>query len=364
MSFTGPLVLTNPYALPDVRRGSETLIQSLGSWLQPRLPAGVSVLAGGPRRSVYALDGLRYERVAAPELRRLHRDLDAEVTFVPAMARRLRREGPALVHSFLYTDAAAARLAGAPYVVSYGGIALPEPFRARRLKWRAFQFASARARRVFCPSRAAADHMLRAYGYPAEILPNGVDTASYHRPGVESEPGLILCASTPDDRRKRVDILFGAFDRLAPGRVDLRLVVAGGARPETQRALLSLLDDRLRARVTFLGDLEPSELRAWYARASVTCLPSLYEAFGLVLVESLAAGTPVVGADHGAIPEIVTPDVGALFAPDDPDSCAAAIAQVLDRGDPLLGQDCRKRASKFDWGAVGPMYLAAYEEAV
>lgn len=364
MSLPGPLVLTNPFALPDVRRGSETLIQSLGSWLQPKLPAGVSVLAGGAGASAYQLDGLGYRRVKAPDLRRLHRDLDTEVTFVPEMSVRLRQARPALVHSFLYTDAAAARMARVPYVVSYGGIALPGPFRVRRLKWRLFHFASAGARRVFCPSEAAAGHMRKVYGYAAEVLPNGLDTSPYWQPGTEREPGLILCASTPDDRRKRAEILIRAFGRLAPDRSGLRLALAGSARPSTQQELLSLLDDQWHHRVSFLGDLDPGELRAWYSRAALTCLPSLNEAFGLVLVESLAAGTPVVGADHGAIPEIVTPEVGRLFEPDDPESCAAAIGDVLDRTGPGTQEECRKRASKFDWDTVGPLYLAAYEEAV
>jgi phosphatidylinositol alpha-mannosyltransferase len=363
VSGAGPLVLTNPFALPDVRRGSETLIQSLGSWLAPRRPGGVSVMAGGARADSYRLDGLAYQRVRAPDLRRLHRDLDAEVTFIPGMARQLRRGRPALVHSFLYTDAAAARIAGVPYVVSYGGIALPDRFRAHRLKWELFHFASAQARRVFCPSAAAADHLKRAFGYTAEVLPNGVNTARYRRPGTPRDPGLILCASTPDDGRKRVEVLVRAFGLLAPARPDAHLVLAGSASPATRRELLALLDDGLHPRVRFVGDLDPDALTDWYAQAAVTCLPSLNEAFGLVLIESLAAGTPVVGADHGAIPEIVTPEVGGLFAPDDPRSCAAAIDRVLGAADRATGEECRKRASKFDWDAVGPLYLAAYEEA-
>lgn len=363
MTLPGPLILTNPYALPDVRRGSETLIQGLGGWLGPRMPAGVSVMAGGSGASSYQLDGLRYRRVKAPDLRRLHRDMDPEVTFVPGLTLRLRQARPALVHSFLYTDAAAARMAGIPYVVSYGGIALPGRFRTRRVKWKLFHFASARARRVFCPSMAAAEHMRTEYGYPAEVLPNGLDTSPYWQPGIERDPGLILCASTPDDRRKRVEVLVRAFGRLAPARPDLRLVLAGSAGPSTQRDLLAFLDDRLRPRVRFVGDLEASELRTWYSTAALTCLPSLNEAFGLVLVESLAAGTPVVGADHGGIREIVLPEVGALFEPDDPQSCATALQSVLDSGDQAMEQECRQRASKFDWDSVGPLYLAAYEEA-
>jgi phosphatidylinositol alpha-mannosyltransferase len=340
------------------------LIQGLGSWLQPRLPAGVSVLAGGERAAAYELDDLSYRRVRAPDLSRAYRDLDPEVTFVPAMAARLRQAGPALAHSFLYTDAAAARLAGVPYVVSYGGIALPGPFRTRRLKWRLFHFASTRARRIFCPSAAAADHMRREFGYAAEVVPNGLDTAPYWQPEIERDPNLIFCASTPDDRRKRVEILVQAFGRLAPARPDLHLALAGSATDSTRQTLLALLDEPVRRRVRFIGNLDPTELRGWYARAALTSLPSLHEAFGLVLVESLAAGTPVVGARHGGIPEIVTPEVGALFEPDDAEACAAAIDDVLNCANGSAEEDCRNRATKFDWETIGPQYLNAYEEAL
>lgn len=364
MSFDGPVVLTNPFALPDVNRGSETLIQGLARWLGPRVPAGVSVLAGGRRSETYTIDGVSYRRVHSADLRRVHRELDAEITFVPAMAARLRRDRPALVHSFLYPDAAAARLAGIPYVVSYGGIALPDRFRKMRVRWRLFHLASRQARRVFCPSRAAADHMRNVYGYPAEVLPNALHAADYWMPEVEREPGLILCAATPDDTRKRVDILFKAFALLAGTDSRVSLAIAGGAKPSTRQALFDLLPEETRSRVRFLGNLEPTELRQWYARSDLTCLASVNEAFGMVLVESLAAGTPVVGARHGAIPEIVTPEVGTLFEPDDPSSCADAIRNVLNCGLGAMAEDCRNRAAKFDWDTVGQQYLSAYEEAV
>lgn len=363
MTFAGPLVLTNPHALPDVRRGSETLIQSLGSWLRPRVGGGVTVMAGGPP-GTYEIDGLRYRRVIAPDLRRIQGELDAEVTLIPGLAARIRLARPALVHSFLYPDAAAARLAGVPYIVSYGGIADAEKFRRWPLRWQLFHLASRRARRVFCPSRAAADHMRKVYGYQAEVLPNGLNVADFWQQSVERDGNLLLCASTPDDGRKRVEVLFGAFDRLAATMPDLHLVVAGSARSDTRSRLTELLGTGAKGRVRFLGELDPVSLRDWYSRAALTCLPSVNEAFGMVIVESLAAGTPVVGANHGAIPEIVTPQVGALFEADDPASCAAAISSVLVWGNGVMVEECRKQAAKFDWQTVGPQYLAAYEEAL
>jgi phosphatidylinositol alpha-mannosyltransferase len=315
------------------------------------------VLAGGPRRSRYRWDDVDYELVRAPDLRRVHPDLDPESTLVPGMTALLARRRPGVVHSFLYADALAARLSRLPYVVSYGGIALPEPFRRRPIKWRMFHAATRGAGKILCPSRAAADHMKDAFGYPATVVANGLDTSPYWQPDVEREPGLVLCAATADDRRKRVAVLVDAFGLLAE-RADVRLVLAGAASDTTRAELLGRLSGPTRARVEFIGSVAPAELRTWYARASVTCLPSVNEAFGMVLVESLAAGTPVVGAAHGAIPEIVTPDVGATFPPEDPESCAAALGGIL--GAPPGPEDCRRRAANFDWQEVGPGYLSIY----
>jgi glycosyltransferase involved in cell wall biosynthesis len=82
----------------------------------------------------------------------------------------------------------------------------------------------------------------------------------------------------------------------------------------------------------------------------------------MVLVESLAAGTPVVGADHGAIPELVDATVGATFTADDPEACARALDDVLGRDDDReLVTRCRARAASYDWSVVGPMVLDLYD---
>lgn len=360
---TGPdrVCLTSAYALPHVRRGTETLVHGLATWLQGE-GVDAAVVTAGPARRDYGHDGVRYLRVAAPDLSRHHWDLEPDVTLVAAMAARLAVLRPPLVHSFLYPDAAAARLARRPYVVTYGGIALADRFRAHRVRWKLFHLATRGARRVICPSRAAASHLWNEYGYQAEVIPNAVDVARYAS-RAPTEAGLVFCASTPDDRRKRVEVLVDAFDRVAGQRADVRLVLAGAASPETRRALLDRLRDPHRSRVQFVGDLGADELAGWYARASLVCLPSLNEAFGMVLVEAMAAGTPVVGARHGAIPEVIDDSVGATFEPDDAAACASALLGVMDMAaQPAVGQACLARAANYDWSAVGPRLLAVYRE--
>ena len=361
---TPQVALTTPFGLPEVSRGTETLVHALARWLVDE-GQDVAVVCGSSQPGRSTLDAVPYHRVRAPDLRRAHRDLDPELTIVPAMAVELRRARPDVVHSFLYSDALAARLARIPYVVSYGGIVRPDAFDGHRLRRRAFLAGTAGATAVLAPSRAAADHLQRVFGIDARVVPNVVRVDDWPADDGAHEPGRILCAATPDDRRKRVDVLVAAFARLYDrGRRDLRLVLAGRCGAVRRAELLAAAGAAAPA-IELTDDLDPAALAVEYGRASISCLPSLNEAFGLVVVESLASGTPVVVADHGALPELVDDEVGRRFAPDDVDGCAAALASLLDavEADPGIRHRCRGRAARYDVAAVGPVLVDLYREA-
>jgi glycosyltransferase involved in cell wall biosynthesis len=107
-------------------------------------------------------------------------------------------------------------------------------------------------------------------------------------------------------------------------------------------------------------------LATGYATAWVSVLASLWEAQGLVLTESLAAGTPVVAARSGACPEIVSSDrVGRLFEADDEEGLAKAILEAFELAqDDKTADACRERAAEFDWTRLLPRYEEAYEQAL
>jgi phosphatidylinositol alpha-mannosyltransferase len=99
-----------------------------------------------------------------------------------------------------------------------------------------------------------------------------------------------------------------------------------------------------------------------YRSAHVTVLPSRDEAFGMVLVESLASGTPVVGGTPGGAEDIIEPDVGRLVRYGDADGLAVAIDECIEMaaGAGTAGR-CRESARAWDWSEIGPRYEAAYE---
>ena len=130
------------------------------------------------------------------------------------------------------------------------------------------------------------------------IVPGGVDPERFAGARERAAEPTLLCASSLADPRKRGPLLIEAFTRLRARLPEARLVLAGGDDMPAYGA------DRLElpAGVERMPASTTGELADAYAGAWASVVPSVEEAFGLVVLESLAAGTPVVGARSGAIP--------------------------------------------------------------
>jgi glycosyltransferase involved in cell wall biosynthesis len=151
-----------------------------------------------------------------------------------------------------------------------------------------------------------------------------------------------------------------AFARAAERHADLRLVIAGDLgklAPFLHQAL-----ERGRApqgRVVLAGHVTDAELAALYAGAECLLHAALLEGFGLTPLESLAAGTPVVGYRAGAVEEVVG-DAGVLVEPSDPDALGDALVAYL--GDEAQRRELRARAkpraARFSWDRAAADTLA------
>lgn len=231
--------------------------------------------------------------------------------------------------------------AGVPYVVSPNGTALR--IERRRLAKLAFDLAAGRrvlrdASRVLAVTSAERDRLSAAgiHGTRLTVLPNPIDERQYAAPpdaasfrrqhGLDGDPlVLYLGQLTP---RKGVDVLVRAFARV---RADgARLFVAGND-GGTGRTIDTLARaSQLGRRYMRVGVLRGAERLAALAAADVVAYPSRDEAFGLVPVEALACGTPVVvSSDHGC-GEVITELGGGLAVPyDDETRLADAIDGIL-----------------------------------
>jgi glycosyltransferase involved in cell wall biosynthesis len=220
-----------------------------------------------------------------------------------------------------------------------------------------------RAARVVCTSRYSAEIARDQYGLPSlpAIVPELIQVSEWRqlldRHPATSERFAVLFVGR-FYRRKRVDILLRAAAILR-GRIpglDIR-IVGNGPCAKGLHALSREL--RLEGVVTWLGDVSRADLVREYNRASVFCLPSVQEGFGIVLLEAMAAGRAIVAARAAAIPEVAPH--AEPFEPDQPESLAAAI-EALYRSPEMRARQVRaglEWVEQFEASRVAARFLEA-----
>ena len=169
---------------------------------------------------------------------------------------------------------------------------------------------------------------------------------------------LVVGVITP---RKGLDLLAAAIARLGPSAP--AVVVAGpdGYRAAEVRAEVARLDahDRIR----FVGPVDDADLARRYAQATLVVHPSRAEGFGLVCVEAMAAGAPLVAVDIPAVAEVI--GGAAPLVPDDASALAGAIDRLLAEPDErrAIADRGRVRAAEFSWTTMAEQVVAAYRLA-
>ena len=218
--------------------------------------------------------------------------------------------------------------------------------------------------RIAVSERAAAVAR-RRLGGTYVVIPNGVDTARFAR-AVPADLGLgtkLLFVGRLHPR-KGFAIAVEAFAALAASRQDLRLVVAGEG---TEASARDRTPASVRDRITMLGTVPNDELPPIHAACDLFVAPNTGgESFGVILLEAMAAGVPVIASDIPGFDEVVTPgEDGLLVPPGDAGALAAALERLLD--DPAaagrLAGAGRLRAAAADWPAVMDRLEAVYAEA-
>jgi len=224
----------------------------------------------------------------------------------------------------------------------------------------------ARADRVIVPSRYSAGIAGELYGVPAArlaVVPEPIDLAEWRRlfgqarRAPASRP-TILCVARMYPRKRVEDLLEAASAlRQRIPAVQVRIVGHGPewARLQSLHTRLGLGDT-----VVFLGEVPRVTLAVEYMGAHCFCLPSVQEGFGLVFVEAMAAGLPVVACRAGAVPEVVLDRrTGLLVAPRRPAELAEALETVLGDGGlrTALSEEGLRRVDDFDLDRVAGRFL-------
>lgn len=209
-------------------------------------------------------------------------------------------------------------------------------------------------------------------GGDAVVIPNGVFVDRFA--GAEPDPRWTGTAQAPtiaflgrlDEPRKGLPVLLGAVPAVLERIPGARFLVAGRGDSGSDEAAAML--GPLASSVEFLGGVSDEEKARLLASADVYCAPQTGgESFGIVLVEAMAAGTPVVASDLGAFSRVLDEgQAGVLFRTGDSADLAATLLRVL--GDPGLRREKvaagRQAVRRYDWSGVTDQVLTVYEMAV
>jgi phosphatidylinositol alpha-mannosyltransferase len=205
-------------------------------------------------------------------------------------------------------------------------------------------------------------------GGDAVIIPNGVHVDAFadgpplpgHRRG--EGPPTIGFIGRYDEPRKGLPVLLEAMRGVVLEHPDAQLLVAGRGDPD---ALAELVADDLRDRVTLLGALSEPDKAAFLRSVDVYCAPNLLgESFGVILLEAMAAGAPVVASDLDAFARVLEDGAaGALVRRGDPAALAGVLSELLAAPSlrAQLAAAGRRTVAAYDWSVVARRILTVYE---
>lgn len=316
------------------------------------------------------------------------RPFPIRLTSYSRAVRRTARTGITLVDAhfafYAFWPVVAGALRGLPLVVHFQGpwaqesVASGETGRWRIAAKRMIEAAVyRRASEVIVLSEAFRQLLIERYDVPpwrVNVVPPGIDLDRF-RPGdrAAARAGLALPAGAPVlvavrrlVPRMGLDVLLEAWAGVEQAMPDAVLLVVGDG-PE--RADLEPLAGHSVAdgSVRFLGRVDEETVVRCYQAADVSVVPSVaLEGFGLVVLESLACGTPPVVTDVGGLPEAVTPLDPSLVVPaGDPVALSLRLVAALDGTQPAPGRSrCRVHAEAYSWPAIAERHRLIYARAL
>ncbi|MBR2546685.1 MAG: glycosyltransferase family 4 protein [Eubacterium sp.] len=172
---------------------------------------------------------------------------------------------------------------------------------------------------IFYPEKDGRTEVLSSYGISEE----------------EQKGRRIICFAGKLAHFKGVDVLLEALrlidDQSASGAPGVFTIIAGDG--EERDALRKEVGELALKHVRFIGNVDSQALRKLYNIADVSVVPSRREPFGLVALEAMACGTPVIASDQGGLPDFVNDSVGGLAKPEDPEDLASELLSVIERAD-------------------------------
>jgi D-inositol-3-phosphate glycosyltransferase len=226
--------------------------------------------------------------------------------------------------------------------------------------------------------------LYRADAHKLVIIPPGVDTCHFYP--IPADEAKQFIGLKPEDRMvlfvgrieplKGIDTLIQAMSRLDLKGVNrpVHLAIIGGdvsvsfeEMSEEMKRLQTMCDELcMGGMVVFLGKRGQDTLPYYYSAAEVLAMPSLYESFGMVALEAMACGTPVIASDVGGLGYLVQNGVTGFTIPDsDPEMLCEKLSLLLDDHDLRngMGERAAEYASEYAWEKIASQIVDVYKEA-
>ena len=245
----------------------------------------------------------------------------------------------------------------APVVATFHSAVESAAYRtfSRQLKW-----VASRIDIRVAVSKDAVELAQRYIGGEYEVLFNGIELGDYSTSSTSPRENAIFFIGRHEERKGLSNLL----ETLAQLPPDVRLWIASDG-PQTAELKIRFGSD---SRIEWLGRISDSEKISRMSRASVFCAPSLHgESFGVVLLEAMAAGTPVVASNLDGYRNVATDDVTALLIEiGNVASLASALTRVLTEPQlaTRLTTNGREHAQRFSMDALADRYIEMYERAL
>jgi len=222
------------------------------------------------------------------------------------------------------------------------------------------------AQRIIAVSHGLAE-ATTALGIPAgqlEVIPNGIDLKRFQPGPLIRDPLVLFVGSLIE--RKGLRFLLMAMQQMLQSLPDYHLAVVGSGPQEAELKQLAR-SLGIAEHVQFVGSQSQAQISQWMQRAQLFVLPSLEEAFGVVLLEAMASGTPCIGTRVGGIPEIISSDAGCLVPAANSEALAKAMMALLGTKHwPQLSQNARRFVEThcYTWEKVAARLLEIYSSVL